>query len=155
MARDRQRAKQRRRNRQPGSGGPAAGSARTRPHDVGLEPTEADLDSTAPPEPTKHGLPHVEEARMAEAGAGDFDEAAQPTDPAVLEEQAEARRPRRKRGRILTFLGHVVDELRRVQWPDRRQTGQGTAVTLGFVIVAGGFLGLMDAIWRPLIDAIL
>ena len=93
---------------------------------------------------------------MAEAGV-DVDaeaeaESAQPTDPAVLEERAEARRPRRQRGKIITFLGHVVDELRRVQWPDRRQTGQGTAVTLGFVVVAGGFLGLMDAIWKPLVD---
>jgi preprotein translocase SecE subunit len=157
MARDRQRAKQRRRSRQPGAGGPAAGSARTRARDAGLEPTEAELDSTVAPEPTKHAFPDVEEARMAEAGAGEFEEAdtAEPTDPAVIEERAEARRPRRKRGRILTFLGHVVDELRRVQWPDRRQTGQGTAVTLGFVVVAGGFLGLMDAIWKPLVEAIL
>jgi preprotein translocase SecE subunit len=157
MARDRQRAKQRRRSRQPGAGGPASGSARTRARDIGLEPTEAELDSTAAPEPTKHAFPDVEEARMAEAGAGDFEEAesAAPTDPAVLEERAEARRPRRQRGKIITFLGHVIDELRRVQWPDRRQTGQGTAVTLGFVVVAGGFLGLMDAIWKPLVEAIL
>jgi preprotein translocase SecE subunit len=155
VARDRQRAKQRRRNRQPGSGGPAAGSSRTRARDIGLEPTEAELDSTAPPEPTKHAFPDVEEARMAEAGAGDFDPDVAPTDPAVLEERAEARRPRRQRGRIITFLGHVIDELRRVQWPDRRQTAQGTAVTLGFVVVAGGFLGLMDAIWKPVVEAIL
>jgi preprotein translocase SecE subunit len=156
MARDRQRAKARRRSRQPGAGGPAAGSGRTRPRDAGLEPTDTDLDSTTPaPEPTKHAFPDVEEARMAEAGVGEFDETVAPTDPAVLEERAEARRPRRQRGRILTFLGHVVDELRRVQWPDRRQTGQGTAVTLGFVVVAGGFLGLMDAIWKPLVDAII
>ncbi len=92
---------------------------------------------------------------MAEAGAGDFDEDVAPTDPAVIEEREEARKPRRQRGKILTFLGHVVDELRRVQWPDRRQTGQGTAVTLGFVVVAGGFLGLMDAIWKPIVEAIL
>jgi preprotein translocase SecE subunit len=157
VARDRQRAKQRRRSRQPGAGGPAAGSARTRARDTGLEPTEAELDSTVAPEPTKHAFPDVEEARMAEAGAGDFEEAdsAEPTDPAVIEERVEGRRPRRKRGGIITFLGHVVDELKRVQWPDRRQTGQGTAVTLGFVVVAGGFLGLMDAIWKPLVDAIL
>jgi preprotein translocase SecE subunit len=155
VARDRQRAKQRRRSRQPGSGGPAAGSARTRARDICLEPTEAELDSTAAPEPTKHAFPDVEEARMAEAGAGDFDEDVAPTDPAVIEERAEARKPRRQRGKIITFLGHVVDELRRVQWPDRRQTAQGTAVTLGFVVVAGGFLGLMDAIWKPIVDAIL
>ena len=80
-------------------------------------------------------------------------------DPAVAEEQhasgATVRTERRQRGRVGTFLGHVVDELRRVQWPDRRQVGQGTAVTLGFVVLAGGYLGLMDAIWKPLIEAIL
>ena len=162
MARDRQRAKQRRRSRQPGAGGSAAGSARTRPRDPSPpapEPTEAELEPTATPEPIEleHAFPDVEEARLAEAGGGEFEEAdtAQPTDPAVREARAEARRPRRGRGRILTVLGHVVDELKRVQWPDRRQTGQGTAVTLGFVVVAGGFLGLMDAIWKPLVDAIL
>ena len=155
MARDRQRAKQRRRSRQPGAGGPSAGSARTRARDIGLEPTEAELGSTAAPEPTKHAFPDVEEARLAEAGAGEFDEDVAPTDPAVIEERAEARKPRRQRGKIITFLGHVIDELRRVQWPDRRQTAQGTAVTLGFVVVAGGFLGLMDAIWKPIVEAIL
>jgi len=171
VARDRQRAKQRRRNRQPGSGGPAAGSARTRARDQGLEPTDAELGNTPPPEPTKHAFPDVEEARMAEAGVQPDPEVepepavepepdvepedVQATDPAVLEERQAARRPRKQRGRIITFLGHVVDELRRVQWPDRRQTAQGTAVTLGFVVVAGGFLGLMDAIWKPLVDAIL
>jgi preprotein translocase SecE subunit len=141
VARDRQRAKQRRRQRQPGSGGPPA--SRTRPRDVTPaepEPTEADLDDAFTDD--------VEETPGVEAEA----ESAQPTDPAVLEERAEARRPRRQRGKIITFLGHVVDELRRVQWPDRRQTGQGTAVTLGFVVVAGGFLGLMDALWKPLVD---
>jgi preprotein translocase SecE subunit len=154
MARDRQRAKQRRRRRQPGTGGPAAGSARSRARDVGLEPADADLDNTPPPEPTKHAFPNVEEARMAEAGVEEAEDVPA-TDPAVLEERQEARRPRRQRGKVITFLGHVVDELRRVQWPDRRQTGQGTAVTLGFVVIAGGFLGLMDAIWKPLVDAIL
>ena len=166
MARDRQRAKQRRRARQPGAGGPVTGSGRARAREAGLEPTDAELGNTPPPEPTKHGMPYVEEARMAEAGAPGLedsereervptapDEVEGDVDPAVAEERAA--RPRPKRGRVLTFLGHVVDELRRVQWPDRRQTGQGTAVTLGFVVIAGGFLGLMDAIWIPLVEAIL
>ena len=145
MARDRQRAKQRRRQRQPGSGGPASGSPRTRPRDVdppAPEPTDAESEAT------EATFADVDEAPGVEAEA----ESAQPTDPAVLEERAEARRPRKQRGKIITFLGHVIDELRRVQWPDRRQTGQGTAVTLGFVVVAGGFLGLMDALWKPLVD---
>ena len=81
--------------------------------------------------------------------------AADELDPAVYDDRVEARSGRRKRGRILTFLGHVIDELRRVQWPDRRHVGQGTAVVLGFVIVAGSFLGLMDAIWKPLVEALI
>ncbi len=147
MARDRQRAKQRRRQRQPGTGGPPA--SRTRPRDV----TPAEPAPAPAPAPTEADFDDAyadvdEETPGVDAEA----EAARPTDPAVLEERAEARRPRRQRGKIITFLGHVIDELRRVQWPDRRQTGQGTAVTLGFVVVAGGFLGLMDALWKPLVD---
>jgi len=73
-------------------------------------------------------------------------------DPAVAQE---LERPRKQRGRVLTFLGHCIDELRRVQWPNRRQVGQATAVVLGFVVLAGGFLGLMDAIWKPIVNAII
>jgi preprotein translocase subunit SecE len=45
--------------------------------------------------------------------------------------------------------------LRRVQWPNRRQVGQATAVVLVFVLIAGGYLGVMDAIFSRLVDAIL
>ena len=168
MARDRQRAKQRRAKRQPGAGGPAAGSASTNPRDIGLDQADADdagLGNTSPPEPTKHGMPHVEEAHMAEAGPVDFDEG-DATDNEVegdlvpaarpgAAERAAHRGPRKRRGRLLTFLGHCIDELKRVQWPDRRQVGQGTAVTLGFTVLAGSYLGLLDAIWKPLMEAIL
>ena len=58
-------------------------------------------------------------------------------------------------GRILAFLRACVEELRRVQWPDRKHVFQATAVVLGFVLIAGSWLGLMDAIWQPLINAIL
>ena len=61
----------------------------------------------------------------------------------------------RRRGRTMSFLRQSAEELRRVQWPDRRQTGQGTAVTLGFVVVAGAYLGALDALWNPLIQWIL
>ncbi len=73
-------------------------------------------------------------------------------DPAVIEAHGH---PRRQRGRVITFLGHCVEELRRVQWPDRRQVGQATAVTLGFVVIAGTWLGLMDALWKPIVNAII
>jgi preprotein translocase SecE subunit len=77
-------------------------------------------------------------------------------DPAIAEEADEERKSRdRGRPRVIVFLGHVWDELRRVQWPDRRQVGQATAVVLGFIVIAGGYLGLLDALWKPLVDAIL
>ena len=160
MARNSQRSR-RRRSRQPGAGGPAAGSARTDPRDTGLEPTEVDLGGTTPPpEPTKHAFPDVEEARLAEEGP--VEDAIPDTEPSALDQVAAPRRApvehERDRGggnRLFSFLGHVVDELRRVQWPDRRQVGQSTLVVLLFVIIAGGYLGLLDAIWQPLIKAIL
>jgi preprotein translocase SecE subunit len=170
VARDRQRAKQRRAKRQPGAGGPAAGSASTNARDIGLDQADADdagLGNTVPPEPTKHGMPYVEEAHMAEAGPVDYDDEAPDEAPDEVEgdlvpaarpgaaERAAHGRPRKRRSGVIGFLGHCVDELKRVQWPDRRQVGQGTAVTLGFTVLAGGYLGLLDAIWKPLIEAIL
>src|SRR4051794_12375688 len=74
--------------------------------------------------------------------------------PGVYEDEVHPQ-PQKERGRILTFLRACVDELRRVQWPDRKHVFQATAVVLGFVLVAGGWLGLMDAIWQPPINAIL
>ena len=59
------------------------------------------------------------------------------------------------RGKVLTFLRACVEELRRVQWPDRKHVFQATAVVLGFVLLAGGYLGLLDALWQPIINAIL
>ena len=187
MARDRQRAKQRRQRR----GGSVRAGARPAPAPPPSDPRDledvTDTGATPAPDPLKHASAEVDEARLAEAGAvhPDYDEdELVPADgrvredvdeedlledeerapdavegdlvPATDAERAEAAaRGERQRGRLITFLRHCVDELRRVQWPDRRQTGQDTAVTLGFVVIAGGFLGLMDAIWKPLVEAIL
>ena len=46
-------------------------------------------------------------------------------------------------------------ELRRVQWPDRQTLTTLTGVVLGFVLIAGGYLGLLDAIFSRVIQAIL
>jgi preprotein translocase SecE subunit len=42
-----------------------------------------------------------------------------------------------------------------VQWPNRRQLTTLTGVVLGFVLIAGGYLGLLDAIFSRLVQAIL
>jgi preprotein translocase SecE subunit len=68
-----------------------------------------------------------------------------------------ARRPERaRRGNpVIAFLRACWAELQRVQWPDRRQVGQATAVVLGFVVIAGSYLGLMDFIWQKVVTYLL
>jgi preprotein translocase subunit SecE len=149
MARDRQRAKQRRAERRSGGA----------------------------PDPLDHASADVDQARLAESGAAPLDTGGSDAGGEIFEDELdderdrapdlvegdavsgrdihEAEHPRRKRGRVFTFLGHCIDELRRVHWPNRRQVGQATAVVLGFVVIAGGYLGLLDALWQPLVEAIL
>jgi preprotein translocase subunit SecE len=57
--------------------------------------------------------------------------------------------------RLFNFLRACWAELQRVDWPDRRQVGQATAVVLGFVVVAGAFLGLADVVAQKIVDLIL
>ena len=42
-----------------------------------------------------------------------------------------------------------------MQWPDRRTLTQLTGIVLFFCVLAGGYLGLLDAIFSKLIQAIL
>jgi preprotein translocase subunit SecE len=59
------------------------------------------------------------------------------------------------RSRVVQFLIAVWAELQRVQWPNRQALITLTGVVLGFVLIAGGYLGLLDAIFSELIQAIL
>jgi preprotein translocase subunit SecE len=62
---------------------------------------------------------------------------------------------RRGLGKVWHFFQNVWAELQRVQWPDRRQVTTLTGVVLGFVLIAGGYLGLLDAIFSRVIDEII
>jgi len=57
--------------------------------------------------------------------------------------------------RFRAFLRASWAELQRVQWPDRRQVGQATAVVLGFVVIAGAFLGLADVVAERIVDLLI
>jgi preprotein translocase SecE subunit len=57
--------------------------------------------------------------------------------------------------RLLNFAQGSWRELQRVQWPDRRQVMQATGVVIGFVVVAGVFLGVADYLAGKLINFIL
>jgi preprotein translocase subunit SecE len=57
--------------------------------------------------------------------------------------------------RLFNFLRACWAELQRVQWPDRKQVFQATGVVLGFVVIAGAYLGLADALVSKIVNAIL
>jgi preprotein translocase subunit SecE len=57
--------------------------------------------------------------------------------------------------RVIKFFRASWAELQRVRWPDRQQVAQGTAVTLGFVVIAGAFLGVADVVARQIVNLIL
>jgi preprotein translocase subunit SecE len=65
------------------------------------------------------------------------------------------REAHRDRPRVVQFLIAVWAELQRVQWPNRQAMVTLTGVVLGFVLIAGGYLGLLDAVFSELIQAIL
>jgi preprotein translocase subunit SecE len=68
-------------------------------------------------------------------------------------EHEEHHRP--EHGRVVGFLIAVWAELNRVQWPNRQQLTSLTGITLLFVLIVGGYLGLLDAIFSKLVSAIL
>jgi preprotein translocase subunit SecE len=91
----------------------------------------------------------AEEEPEADAGAG---EAGYEVRGRRGRADAEAHR---HRSRVVQFLIAVWAELQRVQWPNRQALVTLTGVVLGFVLIAGGYLGLLDAIFSELIQAIL
>ena len=91
----------------------------------------------------------VDDPDAAETGAG---EAGYEARGRRGREDAEAHK---HRSRVVQFLIAVWAELQRVQWPNRQALVTLTGVVLGFVLIAGGYLGLLDAIFSELIQALL
>src|SRR3954467_3439405 len=89
------------------------------------------------------------DAAIAERGAGEAGYAVKGR------RGREAHEAHRDRPRVIQFLIAVWAELQRVQWPNRQALVTLTGVVLGFVLIAGGYLGLLDAIFQKLIQAIL
>lgn len=192
MARDRQRAKQRRARREK-HGGPPDLRQPTRENVPGeLDHASGEVDTfeaklvadaggeTAPADAVAgaRGEEHPEELTDAEFAAleddvEDVEDAFESHDAEAIaeaedeaDEDALTRRsdraestpeaPVKKGGfRFVGFLRASWSELQRVQWPDRQQVGQATAVVMGFVVVAGLYLGVADAAAKWLVDRII
>ena len=183
MARDRQRAKQRkaRRAQNPGSAAPRPHSSKPAnpldhnvPSELGhmgeVDEFEAAIVEGAERENAASEAFGAEEdpdaARRALGGEEDDDE----DFDEELEEAAVAAAPAERRdiaasgggtptkrgpGRFIGFLRASWAELQRVQWPDRRQVAQATAVVIGFVVVAGFYLGVADWVAKKIVDFII
>ena len=111
-------------------------------------------------------LQEIEDWEVADRDAGDFAEddlvdGQRPDGAGESGYAVKGRRGRtdhethRNRPRVVQFLIAVWAELQRVQWPNRQAMVTLTGVVLGFVLIAGGYLGLLDAVFSELIQAIL
>jgi preprotein translocase SecE subunit len=66
--------------------------------------------------------------------------------------QQTGRRESRPRGQ---FIRESYAELRKVDWPSRRQTFQGVVVVIIACTIVGAYLWGLDQIFRPLVDRVL
>ena len=154
MARDRQKAKQRqaeRRARRLADQGD--GDAHLIDDSTAVDPSPAvspDLAVGAPPTDEGRSDTVIDDEEADEAtGAG---EAGYEVRGRRGRDDAEQHK---HRPRVIQFLIAVWAELQRVQWPNRQALVTLTGVVLGFVLIAGGYLGLLDAIFSELIQALL
>jgi preprotein translocase SecE subunit len=74
---------------------------------------------------------------------------------AGVEHERPAEAPLRWAQRAVAFLQASWAELQRVHWPDRRQVAQATAVVIGFVAIAGAYLGLADYLAKEIVEFVL
>jgi preprotein translocase SecE subunit len=133
---------------------------------------EADLEVGAPPQdlgrsddtlahsPLKEGDEEDLEELDADLEDYDFEDEEQPIDEPATKGPRGVRGGRaaaeqRHRNRLIAFLIAVWAELQRVQWPNRKQLTQMTGIVLMFVLIAGGYLGLLDAIFSRIIQQII
>jgi len=141
---------------------------------VPVDPVDEDLDAQVdvetaqdPDDVALEAEPAFEapEPAAPEAFDDDDDETAIADDdalPAAAPRRAKREAPHPARpaaaaggNRMLAFLRASWAELQRVQWPDRRQVAQATAVVIGFVLIAGAYLGIADWAAQKIVDFIL
>lgn len=58
----------------------------------------------------------------------------------------------KEKGRFRTFLRSSWAELKRVQWPDRKQMSTMTTIVIGFVALAGAYLGVIDWVAQQIVN---
>jgi len=129
----------------------AASEADVEAEEEAFEQLEDRVDAAE--EAYEEGASYEEEEAIAAGANGHVAEGAELA-PSRRRRVARAKE-QREGNRVVNFLRGSWRELQRVQWPDRRQVGQATAVVIGFVIVAGAYLGLADYVAGKIVDLII
>jgi preprotein translocase SecE subunit len=173
VARDRKRAKQRQQRRAQSDAnssapGPLEHAGEVDEFDAALVrgaggvPLEAGAAEELETQPGGEGsrLPQARElATVAAGGRGGDGLGNGSTAVEAFGEEAAAPAPRERRQslprRAVAFLRASWAELQRVQWPNRAQVSQATAVVIGFVAVAGFYLGAADWLAQKVVNFIL
>jgi preprotein translocase subunit SecE len=130
----------------------------------GIVHDDSVVDVDAPPASEDEAMREIEDWEVSDADDFAEDDLVDGQRPSGAGESGYAVKGRRGRAdreahkdrpRVVQFLIAVWAELQRVQWPNRQAMVTLTGVVLGFVLIAGGYLGLLDAVFSELIQAIL
>jgi preprotein translocase SecE subunit len=122
---------------------------------IGAGAPEADLETPdAPTTKSSRALRRAEAKQAKEAEKRKREEQKRQERQQLAKRQKQAK-SERQRGGVLGFFASCWQELRKVQWPDREQLVQASAVTVVFVFVAAAYLGALDAAFNFLIQRIL
>jgi preprotein translocase SecE subunit len=137
VARNRQKAKQRKArqeaNAAKGGGAPAPGEAP--PTDEGTVKAAASVDAVEEIKRTAKLKPEPAKSQ-----------------PTKSQPAKAAAKPSKEKGRFRTFLRSSWAELKRVQWPDRKQLSTMTTIVVGFVALAGAYLGVIDWVAQRIVN---
>ncbi len=60
-----------------------------------------------------------------------------------------------KHGPTYLMATEVAEELSKVTWPSREETGSATIVVVVTVLICSAYLGAFDAVWQALTDMML
>lgn len=102
-----------------------------------------------------NGAPPVDEGTVKAAASVDAAEEIKRTaklKPEPAKSQAKSAKAPKEKGRLRTFLRSSWAELRRVQWPDRKQMSTMTSIVIVFVIIAGVYLGAIDWVAQQIVN---
>jgi preprotein translocase subunit SecE len=57
--------------------------------------------------------------------------------------------------KVISFTDEVINELRKVTWPDKDETVHGTVVVIGLTLFIAAALGIYDYVWAEVTQIVL